>query len=85
MSVCTIGIIGAGVAGSGIAQLSVTAGFDVILVDISDDAVTKSIATIAGNLARLVAKSGSPRRRGTPLSPALRGRWPLRRLDQPTS
>ena len=57
MSVCTIGIIGAGVAGSGIAQLSVTAGFDVILVDISDDAVTKSIATIAGNLARLVAKS----------------------------
>jgi 3-hydroxybutyryl-CoA dehydrogenase len=50
----TIGIIGAGAAGSGTAQLSSTAGFDVILIDVSDAAISKGIAAVSGNLDRLV-------------------------------
>ena len=34
MSVSTIGVIGAGVMGSGIAQVAATKGIDVILLDV---------------------------------------------------
>jgi 3-hydroxybutyryl-CoA dehydrogenase len=56
MPVRTIGIIGAGTMGSGIAQVSVTAGLDVILVDVSEAAVDKGAATVMRNLDRLVVK-----------------------------
>jgi 3-hydroxybutyryl-CoA dehydrogenase len=56
MAVRTIGIIGAGTMGSGIAQISATAGLNVILVDVSEAAVDKGIATVACNLARLAAR-----------------------------
>ncbi len=52
----TIGIIGAGAAGSGTAQLSAIAGFDVILVDVSDAAASKGIAKITDSLRRRVAR-----------------------------
>jgi len=39
MSVSTIGVIGAGVMGSGIAQVAATKGIDVILLDVSEKAV----------------------------------------------
>ena len=60
MAVRTIGIIGAGTMGSGIAQVTATAGFNVILVDVSEAAVDKGVATVASNLARLVAKGTLP-------------------------
>jgi len=53
----TIGIIGAGTMGSGIAQACASAGLDVILADVNDAIVEKGIATIASNLDRRVAKS----------------------------
>jgi 3-hydroxybutyryl-CoA dehydrogenase len=56
MPVRMIGIIGAGTMGSGIAQVSATNGLDVILVDVSEAAVNKGLATIVHNLGRLVAK-----------------------------
>jgi 3-hydroxybutyryl-CoA dehydrogenase len=52
----TIGIIGAGTMGSGIAQVCASAGLDVILTDVNEAIVEKAIATIARNLDRLVAK-----------------------------
>jgi 3-hydroxybutyryl-CoA dehydrogenase len=42
--------------GSGIAQVSATNGLDVTLVDISEAAVDKGLATVVHNLGRLVAK-----------------------------
>ena len=36
MSVSTIGVIGAGAMGSGIAQVAATKGIDVILLDLSE-------------------------------------------------
>lgn len=56
MAIKTIGIIGAGTMGNGIAQVSVTNGFSVILVDISDAAIDKGINTVIANMDRLVAK-----------------------------
>ncbi len=56
MPVSTIGVIGAGTMGSGIAQVSATAGLNAILVDVSEAAVDKGVATVTRNLDRLVAK-----------------------------
>ncbi|QAY94784.1 3-hydroxybutyryl-CoA dehydrogenase [Methylovirgula ligni] len=51
-----IGIIGAGQMGAGIAQVCAVAGFDVILNDVSDERVDHGLATISGNLTRLVER-----------------------------
>jgi 3-hydroxybutyryl-CoA dehydrogenase len=50
----TIGIIGAGQMGSGIAHVAALAGYQVSLFDISGENIEKGIATISGNMARQV-------------------------------
>jgi len=52
----TVGIIGAGTMGNGIAQICAAAGLQVVMVDISDAAVNRGIATVGGSLERLVKK-----------------------------
>jgi 3-hydroxybutyryl-CoA dehydrogenase len=52
----TIGVIGAGQMGSGIAHVCACAGLDVRLHDISQDRINAGLATINGNMARQVAK-----------------------------
>ena len=56
MSTSTIGVIGAGVMGSGIAQVAANKGLNVILVDANDAAVRKGIDGVSERLARLVSK-----------------------------
>ncbi len=56
MKVKTIGIVGAGTMGNGIAQAFAVSGFDVIMTDISEVAVQKGLATISGSLDRLIKK-----------------------------
>ena len=56
MPVRTIGIIGAGTMGSGIAQVAAIEGLDVVLVDNSEAALEKGLASVTRNLDRLVAK-----------------------------
>src|SRR5664279_3244130 len=56
MSITTVGIIGAGTMGNGIAQACATSGIHVVMVDISEAAVAKGIATVAGSLERLIKK-----------------------------
>ena len=51
-----IGIIGAGQMGNGIAHVCAASGFDVVLLDISDAALQKGLATIDKNLTRQVSK-----------------------------
>ncbi len=51
-----VGIVGAGTMGNGIAQACAVAGLDVVMVDISDAAVSKGLATVAGSLDRLLRK-----------------------------
>ncbi|WP_322015556.1 3-hydroxybutyryl-CoA dehydrogenase [Paraburkholderia sp. J12] len=56
MTIRTAGIIGAGTMGNGIAQVAAVAGLDVVLIDVSDAALEKGVATLTGSLARLVEK-----------------------------
>jgi 3-hydroxybutyryl-CoA dehydrogenase len=52
----TVGIIGAGTMGNGIAQISAAAGLGVIMVDISEAAVARGLATVGSSLDRMVKK-----------------------------
>ena len=61
MPVHTIGVIGAGTMGSGIAQAAATKGLNVILIDVSEAAVGKGIDAMESRLARIVAKGKMPR------------------------
>ena len=56
MSINTVGIIGAGTMGNGIAQACAVCGLNVVMVDISEAAVAKGVATVAGSLDRLIKK-----------------------------
>jgi 3-hydroxybutyryl-CoA dehydrogenase len=56
MNLQNIGVIGAGTMGNGIAQVCATAGFSVTLLDISESALQKAVATVGKNLDRQVAK-----------------------------
>ena len=56
MNINTVGIIGAGTMGNGIAQVVAAAGLAVVVVDISDEAVARGLRTVDGNLERLVKK-----------------------------
>lgn len=56
MNTLTIGVIGAGTMGNGIAQVCAVAGYDVIMLDVNEASLTKARETIAANLERLVQK-----------------------------
>ncbi len=56
MGISTVGVLGAGTMGNGIAQVCAGAGLSVVMVDISADAVGKGIATISGSFDRLIKK-----------------------------
>ena len=56
MKIGTVGVIGAGQMGNGIAHVCALSGLDVILHDVDDSAIERGLATINGNLARQVAK-----------------------------
>jgi len=51
----TVGIVGAGQMGGGIAHVASAAGYNVLLFDVSAKQVENAIATISGNMARQVA------------------------------
>ena len=56
MDIRSVGIVGAGQMGSGIAHVFALAGYDVLLTDISPDSLAKAIATIDKNIERQVSR-----------------------------
>ncbi len=56
MDIRTIGVIGAGQMGSGIAQVAAAAGFSVIMNDLKDEFVERGFSTIEKSLGRMVKK-----------------------------
>ncbi len=56
MEIKTVGVVGAGTMGHGIAQVFAAHGFDVRLADTSDAAVGRGLAGIESSLERLLAK-----------------------------
>ena len=56
MSITTVGVVGAGTMGNGIAQACAVCGIRVVMVDIQDAALQRGLATVSGSLDRLVKK-----------------------------
>lgn len=56
MEIKTLGVIGAGQMGNGIAQVAAASGLTVIMSDIRDEFVQRGMAMIAKNLTRIVDK-----------------------------
>jgi 3-hydroxybutyryl-CoA dehydrogenase len=56
INIQTVGVIGAGQMGNGIAHVCALAGFSVLLNDVSPDRIKAGMATINGNMARQVGK-----------------------------
>jgi 3-hydroxybutyryl-CoA dehydrogenase len=56
MDIRKIGVIGAGQMGNGIAHVMAQAGYEVMLTDISQDALDAALATVHKNMARQVSR-----------------------------
>jgi 3-hydroxybutyryl-CoA dehydrogenase len=56
MTIKTLGVVGCGLMGSGIAQVSAQAGFKTIAREVNDDLLKKGLARIEGFLAKSVEK-----------------------------
>ncbi|MDA8585625.1 3-hydroxybutyryl-CoA dehydrogenase [Rhodobacteraceae bacterium] len=56
MSIKTVGVIGAGQMGNGIAHVFALAGYDVVMNDIDQSALDSALSLIDGNLARQVSR-----------------------------
>lgn len=56
MAIERVGIVGAGQMGNGIAHVFAVAGYDVLLTDVSQDALDRAVALIDRNLTRQVSK-----------------------------
>jgi 3-hydroxybutyryl-CoA dehydrogenase len=56
MTIQSVGIIGAGTMGNGIAQVCAASGIPVVLLDISDQALERGLKAVRTNLDRLVQK-----------------------------
>jgi 3-hydroxybutyryl-CoA dehydrogenase len=56
LNIKSVGVIGAGQMGNGIAHVCALAGFPVMLNDVSGERIKAGMATINGNMARQVAK-----------------------------
>ena len=56
LNIETVGVIGAGQMGAGIAQVVAQAGMDVFLNDVAEERVNAALATINGHLSRQIAR-----------------------------
>ena len=56
MEIQSVGIVGAGQMGNGIAHVFAMAGYDVLLNDVNADSLAKAVATIDKNLERQVSR-----------------------------
>jgi 3-hydroxybutyryl-CoA dehydrogenase len=56
MKIKSVGIIGAGTMGNGIAQVCAVAGLDVVMIDVNEVAIDRGMANIQRSLDRLIKK-----------------------------
>ena len=56
MSIKSVGVVGAGTMGNGIAQVCAAAGLDVIMQDIGEEQVERGLQTIATSFDRMIKK-----------------------------
>ncbi|MAZ24004.1 MAG: 3-hydroxybutyryl-CoA dehydrogenase [Euryarchaeota archaeon] len=56
MEIGKVAVLGAGQMGAGIAQVSACAGYEVVMIDISEEFVERGMETISSSLGKLVSK-----------------------------
>lgn len=56
VEITTLGVVGAGQMGNGIAQVAATSGLSVVMVDLSEAALERGLGTITKSLGRLESK-----------------------------
>ncbi len=82
MDIQTLGIIGAGQMGNGIAQVCATAGIKIVMCDINATAVQRGIDTVSANLDRLIKKDKLPATEKEPILSRIQGTTDLSALAQ---
>jgi len=80
MEIKTIGVIGAGTMGSGIAQTAAEAGYNVIMRDIEESFVKRGLGIIEKNLARAVEKGKKSKEEADAVAARLKGTTKLEDL-----
>ena len=56
MEITSIGVVGSGQMGNGIAQVAACSGFEVTMVDVEQEYIDRGMGTIGDSLGRLVSK-----------------------------
>ena len=73
MEIKTIGVVGAGQMGNGIAQVAAQSGLQVVMSDIAEPFVQKGLTTISKNLDRMVEKGKIPSQKKVEIMGRIRG------------
>jgi len=82
MEIKTIGVVGAGQMGNGIAQVAAYSGYRVIMSDIADSFVQKGLSTISKNLDRMVEKGKIPSQKKDEIIGRLKGTIQLKDMAE---
>jgi len=82
MEIERIGVIGAGQMGNGIAHVMALAGYDVLLTDVSQDALDKAVSLIERNMGRQVSRGSVSEDDKTAAQARIRTTLELKELGQ---
>ena len=82
MEIETVGVVGAGQMGNGIAQVAAHSGFRVVMSDIADSFVQKGLATISKNLDRMVEKGKIPSQKKDEMMGRIKGTVQLKDMAE---
>jgi len=82
MEIKTIGVVGAGQMGNGIAQVAVHSGLQVVMSDIAETFVQKGLTAISKNLDRLVEKGKIPSQKKDEMMGRIKGTIRLKEMSE---
>ena len=82
MEIKTIGVVGAGQMGNGIAQVAAQSGYRVVMSDIADSFVQKGLGTISKNLDRMVEKGKIPSQKKDEIMGSIKGTIQVKDMAQ---
>jgi 3-hydroxybutyryl-CoA dehydrogenase len=82
MEIKTVGVVGAGQMGNGIAQVAAHSGLRVVMSDIADSFVQKGLATISKNLDRMVEKGKIPSQKKDEMMGSIKGTVQLKDMAE---
>jgi 3-hydroxybutyryl-CoA dehydrogenase len=82
MDIKTIGVVGAGQMGNGIAQVAAHSGFRVVMSDIADSFVQKGLGTISKNLGKMIEKGKIPPQKKEEMMGRIKGTVQLKEMAE---